>query len=77
MLCLSCKRLNKLKYNINTVTRDITYFKIHVLLVNSEAIFKYLNTVRVVFCFYLMKSARCNGRNVVEFFNKYYACYIC
>ena len=32
----------------------------------------FLNTVRVVFCFYLMKSARCNGRNVVEFFfNKY------
>ena len=34
----------------------------------------FLNTVRVVFCFYLKKSARCNGRNVVEFFfNKYYA----
>ena len=32
----------------------------------------FLNTVRAVFCFYLMKSARCNGRNVVEFFfNKY------
>ena len=25
----------------------------------------FLNTVRVVFCFYLKKSARCNGRNVV------------
>ena len=38
----------------------------------------FLNTVRVVFCFYLMKSARCNGRNVVEFFfNKYYAFCIC
>ena len=26
----------------------------------------FLNTVRVVFCFYLKKSARCNGRNVVS-----------
>ena len=29
----------------------------------------FLNTVRVVFCFYLMKSARCNGRNVVLSFS--------
>ena len=40
--------------------------------------FWFLNTVRVVFCFYLKKSARCNGRIVVEFFfNKYYAFCIC
>ena len=29
----------------------------------------FLNTVRIVFCFYLMKSARCNGRNIVLSFS--------
>ena len=29
----------------------------------------FLNTVRIVFGFYLMKSARCNGRNVVLSFS--------
>ena len=29
----------------------------------------FLNTVCIVFCFYLMKSARCNGRNVVLSFS--------
>ena len=28
-----------------------------------------LNTLCIVFCFYLMKSARCNGRNVVLSFS--------
>ena len=29
----------------------------------------FLNTVRIVFCFYLMKSALCNGRKVVLSFS--------
>ena len=41
----------------------------------------FLNTLCTVFCFYLMKSARCNGRNVVLSFSLintvYYAfCYL-